>query len=139
MFKDLSVLTRQEQLEQQQFQVQFFLQAQQQMELILQRLTQDPLGHLINQVRELQEQEMETVLVTTVIWRQRLVQLPIQEMCRAERRELQEMVAPMNQDKSEVREVVALEAVAAEPIEVLLGLEALAAAVMVVALVWVPA
>jgi hypothetical protein len=85
------------------------------MELILQRLTQDPLGHLINQVRELQEQEMETVLVTTVIWRQRLVQLPIQEMCRAERRELQEMVAPMNQDKSEVREVVALEAVAAEP------------------------
>jgi hypothetical protein len=115
VFMDHFVPIQQEQQEQQQFQVQFFLQAQQQMELILQRLTQDPLGHLINQVRELQEQEMETVLVTTVIWRQRLVQLPIQEMCRAERRELQEMVAPMNQDKSEVREVVALEAVAAEP------------------------
>jgi hypothetical protein len=114
VFKDLSVPIRREWREWRPLRALLKPQAQQQMELILQRLTQDPLGHLINQVRELQEQEMETVLVTTVIWRQRLVQLPIQEMCRAERRELQEMVAPMNRDKSEVREAGALEAVAAE-------------------------
>jgi hypothetical protein len=65
--------------------------------------------------QELQEQETETVAETTVMRRQRLVHLPIQETCRVERRARQEMVALMNQDKSEVREAVALEAVAVEP------------------------
>jgi hypothetical protein len=70
--------------------------------------------------QELQEQETETVAETTVMRRQRLVHLPIQETCRVERRARQEMVALMNQDKSEVREAVALEAVVAEPSKALL-------------------
>ena len=62
-----------------------------------------------------QGQETETVPVTTVMRRQRLVHLPMQETCQAARRELQEMVVLMNRLKSEAREAVALEAVVVEP------------------------
>jgi len=115
VFKDLFVLTRQEQQEQQPLGALLKPQEQQQTDLILPHLHLDQLVHSTKMEVAQQEQEMETVPVTTVIWRQRRVQLPIQETCRVERRELQEMVAPMNQPKLEAREVVALEAVAAEP------------------------
>ena len=90
-------------------------QEQQQTDLILPHLTRDLLEHLINQVQELQEQEMETVLATTVMRRQRQEALPMQETCQEERQEPQETVVPMNQPKSEAREAVALEVEVVEP------------------------